>query len=143
MVRGRRKTRVGRVVSDKMDKTVVVVVEWRQTHPLYSKSVKRFTKFHAHDEDNGSKVGDMVGNLCQVVRVQAVTEVSDGKFDPCQGFKVIPCRAAHPPIGDHASPPDFVFCQVAGDASDVCAPGGAYDPLSHFLQGDIGDLGRE
>ena len=60
MVRGRRKTRVGRVVSDKMDKTVVVVVEWRQTHPLYSKSVKRITKFHAHDENNRSKVGDTV-----------------------------------------------------------------------------------
>ena len=60
MVRGRRKTRIGRVVSDKMDKTVVVVVEWRQTHPLYSKSVKRITKFHAHDEDNVSKVGDTV-----------------------------------------------------------------------------------
>ena len=60
MARGRRKTRTGRVVSDKMDKTVVVVVEWRQTHPLYSKSVKRFTKFHAHDENNASKVGDMV-----------------------------------------------------------------------------------
>ena len=60
MARGRRKTRTGRVVSDKMDKTVVVVVEWRQTHPLYSKSVKRITKFHAHDEDNKSKVGDTV-----------------------------------------------------------------------------------
>ena len=60
MVRGRRKTRTGRVVSDKMDKTVVVAVEWRQTHPLYSKSVKRITKFHAHDEDNQSKVGDVV-----------------------------------------------------------------------------------
>ena len=60
MVRGRRKTRVGRVISDKMDKTVVVAVEWRQTHPLYSKSVKRITKFHAHDENNGSKVGDTV-----------------------------------------------------------------------------------
>ncbi|MFH1559886.1 MAG: 30S ribosomal protein S17 [Chloroflexota bacterium] len=60
MIRGRRKTRIGRVVSDKMDKTVVVAVEWRQTHPLYDKSVKRITKFHAHDEDNGCKVGDMV-----------------------------------------------------------------------------------
>ena len=48
------------MVSDKMDKTVVVVVEWRQTHPLYSKSVKRITKFHAHDEDNRAKVGDTV-----------------------------------------------------------------------------------
>jgi len=43
-----------------MDKTVVVAVEWRQTHPLYRKSVKRITKFHAHDEDNQSKVGDVV-----------------------------------------------------------------------------------
>ena len=60
MVRGRRKVRVGRVVSDKMNKTVVVAVEWRQTHPLYSKSVKRITKFHAHDEDNSSKEGDVV-----------------------------------------------------------------------------------
>ena len=60
MVRGRRKTRTGRVVSDKMDKTVVVAVEWRQTHPLYNKSVKRVTKFHVHDEDNGCKVGDVV-----------------------------------------------------------------------------------
>ena len=60
MVRGRRKTRIGRVVSDKMDRTVVVVVEWRQTHPLYSKSVKRITKFHAHNEDNVAKVGDTV-----------------------------------------------------------------------------------
>jgi small subunit ribosomal protein S17 len=60
MVRGRRKTRVGRVISDKMDKTVVVAVEWRQTHPLYNKAVKRITKFYAHDEDNGCKVGDTV-----------------------------------------------------------------------------------
>jgi small subunit ribosomal protein S17 len=60
MLRRRRKTRTGRVVSSKMDKTVVVAVEWRQTHPLYNKSVKRITKFHAHDEDNGCKVGDVV-----------------------------------------------------------------------------------
>ena len=60
MVRGRRKTRTGRVISDKMDKTVVVAVEWRRTHPLYNKSVKRITKFHAQDEDNGCKVGDVV-----------------------------------------------------------------------------------
>lgn len=60
MDRGRRKTRVGRVISDKMDKTVVVAVEWRQAHPLYRKQVKRVTKFHAHDEDNRCKVGDMV-----------------------------------------------------------------------------------
>jgi small subunit ribosomal protein S17 len=60
MDRGRRKTRVGRVVSDKMDKTVVVAVEWRQAHPLYRKQVKRVTKFHVHDEENKSKIGDWV-----------------------------------------------------------------------------------
>ena len=60
MLRGRRKTRVGRVVSDKMNKTVVVAIEWRQTHPLYGKSVKRVTKLHAHDENNGCKLGDVV-----------------------------------------------------------------------------------
>ena len=60
MDRGRRKTRVGRVVSDKMDKTVVVAVEWRQAHPLYRKQVKRVTKFHVHDEENRCKVGDVV-----------------------------------------------------------------------------------
>ena len=59
-MRGRRKTRMGRVVSDKMDKTVVVAVEWRQRHPLYGKSVKRVTKFHAHDEENSCRIGDVV-----------------------------------------------------------------------------------
>lgn len=60
MERGRRKTRVGYVISDKMHKTVVVAVEWRQPHPLYGKSVKRVTKFHVHDEDDSCKVGDRV-----------------------------------------------------------------------------------
>ncbi|MBF8267603.1 MAG: rpsQ [Dehalococcoidia bacterium] len=60
MIRGRRKTRVGRVLSNRMDKTVVVAVEWRQAHPLYHKLVKRVTKLHAHDEDNVCKVGDRV-----------------------------------------------------------------------------------
>lgn len=60
MIRGRRKTRIGRVISDRMDKSVVVAVEWRQAHRLYSKSVKRVSKLHVHDQDNGCKVGDMV-----------------------------------------------------------------------------------
>lgn len=60
MERRTRKIRVGRVVSNKMDKTVVVAVEWRQRHPIYKKSVKRVTKFHAHDVDNRCKTGDWV-----------------------------------------------------------------------------------
>ena len=58
--RGRRKTRVGTVVSDKMNKTVVVKVERRYAHPLYGKQVTRSKKYHAHDENNEYHVGDTV-----------------------------------------------------------------------------------
>lgn len=58
--RARRKTRVGTVVSDKMDKTVVVSVERRFPHPLYGKQMTRSKKFHAHDENNEYHVGDVV-----------------------------------------------------------------------------------
>ncbi|SFJ38271.1 30S ribosomal protein S17 [Thermoflavimicrobium dichotomicum] len=56
----RRKVRVGRVVSDKMDKTIVVSVETYKRHPLYGKRVKYTKKFKAHDELNQAKVGDIV-----------------------------------------------------------------------------------
>ena len=57
---GRRKLRVGRVVGDKMDKTVVVAVERRQLHGKYGKTSRRSTKFKAHDEHNEYRTGDMV-----------------------------------------------------------------------------------
>ncbi|WP_416197348.1 MAG: 30S ribosomal protein S17 [Sporanaerobacter sp.] len=60
MERGNRKVRVGKVVSDKMDKTIVVAVETFVTHPLYKKQIKRTTKFKAHDENNECRVGDIV-----------------------------------------------------------------------------------
>jgi small subunit ribosomal protein S17 len=59
-IRGRRKVRMGRVVSDQMDKTVVVAVERRMHHPLYGKSLKRVTKFNVHDEGNQYHIGDLV-----------------------------------------------------------------------------------
>jgi Ribosomal protein S17 len=62
MERGNRKVRVGKVVSDKMDKTIVVAVETFVTHPLYKKQIKRTTKFKAHDENNECRVGDIVKN---------------------------------------------------------------------------------
>jgi small subunit ribosomal protein S17 len=58
--RAARKSRVGTVVSDKMDKTVVVKVERRYAHPLYGKQVTRTKKYHAHDENNEFHVGDVV-----------------------------------------------------------------------------------
>ena len=60
MDRGKRKIRVGRVVSDKMDKTIVVAVETFVTHPLYKKQIRKTTKFKAHDENNECKIGDVV-----------------------------------------------------------------------------------
>jgi small subunit ribosomal protein S17 len=56
----KRRTKVGRVVSDKMDKTVVVSVERLRRHPIYKRVVRLSTKFKAHDEDNSAHVGDTV-----------------------------------------------------------------------------------
>ena len=58
--RGTRKERVGRVVSDKMQKTVVVAIERRVPHPVYGKMVTRTRKVKAHDEENSAKTGDLV-----------------------------------------------------------------------------------
>ena len=56
----RRKVKTGRVVSDKMDRTIVVQVEWRSPHRLYKKPIRRMSKFMVHDPDNASMVGDIV-----------------------------------------------------------------------------------
>jgi small subunit ribosomal protein S17 len=56
----KRKTRLGKVVSDKMDKTVVVAVETPRHHPLYKKTIRRIVKYYAHDEKRQSKMGDLV-----------------------------------------------------------------------------------
>ena len=58
--RNLRKTRVGYVVSDKMDKTVVIAIEYNVKHPVYGKIIKRTLKVHAHDENNTCGVGDKV-----------------------------------------------------------------------------------
>jgi small subunit ribosomal protein S17 len=57
---GKRKTRVGTVVSDKMDKTVTVLVERLTKHPVYKKYVRKRSKFKAHDENNACQLGDKV-----------------------------------------------------------------------------------
>ena len=60
MQRNDRKTRIGKVVSDKMDKTIVVAIEYRVKHPLYGKIVKKTYKLKAHDENNTCGIGDTV-----------------------------------------------------------------------------------
>lgn len=54
------RTATGRVVSDKMDKTITVLIERRVKHPVYGKFITRSTKLHAHDESNQCKIGDVV-----------------------------------------------------------------------------------
>lgn len=58
--RNERRVQVGKVVSDKMDKTIVVAVETYKTHPLYHKRMRYTKKFKAHDEENRAKIGDVV-----------------------------------------------------------------------------------
>lgn len=60
------RTITGKVISDKMNKTIVVQIERKVKHPLYGKYVRRFTKMYAHDEENSSRIGDLV--LIQQVR---------------------------------------------------------------------------
>ena len=55
-----KRTLIGRVVSDKMDKTVTVLVERRVKHPMYDKIIVRSTKYHAHNDSNSAKSGDLV-----------------------------------------------------------------------------------
>jgi len=54
------RTLTGRVVSDKMDKSITVLIERRVQHPVYGKMIRRSTKLHAHDENNVCKIGDIV-----------------------------------------------------------------------------------
>ncbi|MCC6865014.1 MAG: 30S ribosomal protein S17 [Ignavibacteria bacterium] len=58
--RGRRKTRIGKVVSNKMDKSIIVAIERRIIHPIYKKYFKKTTKFMAHDQNNIANIGDIV-----------------------------------------------------------------------------------
>ena len=67
------RTLTGKVVSDKMDKTITVLVERRVKHPLYGKIVKRSTKLHAHDEKNECRMGD-------VVTIRETRPLSKSKF---------------------------------------------------------------
>ena len=58
--RGRRKVRIGAVISDKMDKTRVVAVPWSQRHRVYKRAIRRLSRFKVHDEENSTRMGDQV-----------------------------------------------------------------------------------
>jgi small subunit ribosomal protein S17 len=60
VIRGRRKVRIGKVVSNKMNKSITVAIERKLIHPIYKKYFKKTTKFMAHDEKNEASIGDLV-----------------------------------------------------------------------------------
>lgn len=70
-------TLVGRVVSDKMDKTITVLVETQRKHPLYGKMIKYSKKYHAHDEANEAKIGDTV----RIVQTRPLSKTVDYELD--------------------------------------------------------------
>ena len=74
MERNLRKTRVGKVVSNKMDKTIVVAIEDHVKHPLYKKIVKKTYKLKAHDENNECNIGDKV----KVMETRPLSKTRDG-----------------------------------------------------------------
>ncbi len=102
-VRGQRKTKVGRVVSDKMDKTIVVSVERLSRHKLYKRVIRLTTKFKAHDELNQARVGDTVRiqesrPLSATKRwrmVEIVARASDGASEPVVSEEASTTEAIH------------------------------------------------
>jgi len=135
-VQGKRKTKAGRVVSDKMDKTIVVSVERLTRHPLYKRVVRMTTKFSVHDELNQAKVGDTVlieesrplsrtkrWRLVEVTSRAGEDQPSEIVADESATTEAIHA-AAHPGKA-HAETGDAVAAADAPAAADAAAAGEA------------------
>src|SRR6187200_594488 len=102
-VQGKRKTKVGRVVSDKMDKTIVVSVERLSRHRLYKRVIRLTTKFKAHDERNEARIGDTVRieesrPLSATKRwrlVEVVSRAAEGSAEPVVATEAATEEAIH------------------------------------------------
>ena len=99
-----KRTLVGRVVSDKMEKTVTVLVERKVKHPMYGKVMVRSRKYHAHNEGNEAKAGDLVEiveNPWAVERIDAGPELGRAEVNPAPLPASAPapsCAPAHPRV---------------------------------------------
>jgi small subunit ribosomal protein S17 len=113
-VQGKRKTKVGRVVSDRMDKTIVVSVERLARHPLYKRVIRLSTKFKAHDEENEARIGDTV--LIEESRPLSATK----------RWRLVSV-VAH--AGDHGLPGEAVVADEA--ATDEAIHAAAHPGRSH------------
>ena len=128
----RRRVKTGRVVSDKMDRTVVVQVEWRSPHRLYKKPIRRMSKFKVHDPENISMVGDLVQvvesrprsktkrwRLVQVLQRSETVDLRPEEIGQDAGIAEMPAPAA-----DTASEPDVQMDMVAEPAAEIDAATG-------------------
>ena len=131
-VQNKRKTKVGRVVSDKMDKTIVVSVERLARHPLYKRVIRLTTKFKAHDEENDARTGDTV--LIEESRplsatkrwrlVRIVQKDGDhGSAADLVGEEAAVSEAIHAAAHPGRTKADADEAGEAGDAGETSAPG--------------------
>ncbi len=133
-VQGKRKTKVGRVVSDKMDKTIVVSVERLARHRLYKRVIRLSTKFKAHDEENDAHIGDTV--LIEESRPLSATK----------RWRLVDIVARS---GDHALPGEAVVAEEAETTEAIHAsahPGrvrAAEAAEAEAAAGDAGDDGDD
>lgn len=112
--RGKRKVFVGTVISDKMDKTVVVAVERRVRHPLYKKVVRKTTKCYAHDENNACRIGDIV----EIMETRPLSKLKRWRV-----VRIL--RHAHAPIGvAREGAPEEVEGEVVSSAAVAPAEAG-------------------
>jgi small subunit ribosomal protein S17 len=121
MAEKNRKTRVGRVVSDKMEKTVVIAVQRTTTHPLYKKLIRRSTQLMAHDEQSTARIGDLVriveSRPISKMKHWRVTEVLESKQQASPVSEVAQAGVDVPerkPQAPAATPEPAVEEEVAG-----------------------------
>ena len=138
---GRRKFRVGRVISDRMDKSVVVVVEWRQRHPIYQKAVRRRAHLKVHDEENYCKVGDLVriietrplsrAKRWRVTEVLAREEIAEVQPEQIAVEEVALVAVPEPPVHvPEAEPADEVEPIVEAAPVEVAATADLAEPVA-------------
>jgi small subunit ribosomal protein S17 len=124
-VQGKRKTKVGRVVSDRMDKTIVVSVERLARHRLYKRVIRLSTKFKAHDEENEARIGDTV--LIEESRPLSATK----------RWRLVSIVAR---AGDHALPGEVVTDEAATSEAIHSA---AHPGRTHDAEGETDQAAEE
>ena len=122
-VQGKRKTKTGRVVSDRMDKTIVVSIERLARHPLYKRVIRLTTKFKAHDESNDARIGDTV--LIEESRPLSATK----------RWRLVSILAR---AGDHALPNEIVTeeAETTEAIHGVAHPGRAHGAADESASSD-------